>query len=178
VAGRGPAPKPADRRVRSNKDGTPVTVLSFVPGEQPALPDSFPWPERTTEWWAAWGRSPYAEHIDEMGWHELMAAALLHADVWGNYNLDRLPELRLRVAKFGVTMEDRARLRIVFADANDADQAAGATGGPGPQSARQRFAGLRVLHPDQSAVDSETPATPAPAPARRRAKQKPAGTAG
>jgi hypothetical protein len=170
VAGRGPAPKPADRRARTNRSDTPVTVLRFEPGKQPSLPDDFPWPDRTRNWWAAWQRSPYAEHIDEMGWHELLAAALLHADVWGNYNLDRLPELRIRVAKFGITMEDRARLRIQFADADDADKGAGAT--KKAATAREKFADIHVIHGEDGQTVADTAPTAVPARAPRAPRKK------
>lgn len=119
-----------------------MLTLRFEPGEQPALPDRIPWPDRTREWWALWGGSAIAETFTFSDWEFLLDTALIHADVWGNYNLDRLPELRLRVAKFGATPEDRARLRITFADADerDAKRPAGA-----PQAAAQRFGHLRAV---------------------------------
>ena len=143
MAGRGPAPRDPARRARRNSDPTPGTVLRFVSCEQPPLPEGFPWPAATIEWWAAWARSPYSEHIDEMGWHFLLDTALLHAAVHGNYELDRLPELRLRVCQFGITLEARARLRITFAEADEADAGAGKTGRAAP---RDRYRDLRVVH--------------------------------
>jgi hypothetical protein len=68
-----------------------------------------------------------------------MDTATLHAALWEG-NLSVAPELRLRVAKFGATMEDRARLRIQFAAADDADAKRPATSG-----AAERYADLRVL---------------------------------
>lgn len=119
MSGKGPAPKPADQRRRRNQDPVGTKVLQrreFVP---PDLPEGFPWPERTQQWWLMWQRSPQAAHFTETDWDSLLDTALIHADVWGNYNLDRLPELRLRVAKFGATTEDRDRLRMKFVDAEE-----------------------------------------------------------
>ena len=61
--------------------------------------------------------------------------------LWGNADISVLPELRLRVAKFGATPEDRARLRMQFAEADEAD-------GRRPrqvQSARERRGDLKVI---------------------------------
>lgn len=122
MAGRGPAPKDPGRRVRRNADSVPVVVLPARYEAQPALPDLFPWPERTRQWWQMWATAPQAELFTQTDWDFLLDTALIHADIWGNWNLDRMPELRLRVAKFGATPEDRARLRIQFAAADEADE--------------------------------------------------------
>jgi hypothetical protein len=49
------------------------------------------------------------------------------------------PELRLRVAKFGATPEDRARLRITFAAADEAEEKPARR-----QSSRDRYRGLKA----------------------------------
>lgn len=121
MAGRGAAPKPADRRARRGNDATPTTILRFEEAEQPDLPDGFPWPDATLEWWGMWRDSPQAEHFGSTDWSFLLDTAILHANLWGNGDTTVLPELRLRVAKFGATPEDRARLRMQFAEADEAD---------------------------------------------------------
>lgn len=73
-----------------------------------------------------WGSSPQSAEFGPTDWSFLMETALLHADVWSG-NLDRLAELRIRVAKFGATPEDRARLKIQYAQAEVADDRAQAT---------------------------------------------------
>lgn len=113
VAGRGPRPKDPSRRVRA--DGVATTFLRVEHVEQPPLPDGFDWPEHTVRWWAMWGASPQAELFGSTDWDFLLDTALLHAEVWSG-SLGRLPELRLRVAKFGATPEDRARLRFQFGE--------------------------------------------------------------
>lgn len=124
MAGRGPAPKPNHRRARRKANEEPATILRFEEAEQPelrVLPGGEEWCEATRLWWDMWANSPQAEHFGSTDWDFLMDTALIHNDVWGFLNLDRLPELRLRVAKFGATPEDRARLRMQFAEADEAD---------------------------------------------------------
>jgi hypothetical protein len=67
-----------------------------------------------------WARSPQSELFTESDWSELLDTALLHARLWRG-EVSVASELRLRVAKFGATPEDRARLRIQFAQADEAD---------------------------------------------------------
>lgn len=130
MAGRGPQPKPSGRRARSNSDPIATTVLRFESADQPDLPTvqvekdgelvEFVWPAATERWWAMWRESPQAEHFGSTDWDFLLDTALVHARFW-NGNMSVGPELRLRVAKFGATPEDRARLRMQFAQADEAD---------------------------------------------------------
>lgn len=150
MGGLGPPPKDPGRRARANKDAVPQTVLRHERAEPPDLPDfrierdeqlvEFVWPERTREWWELWKASPQAEHFGSTDWEFLLDTALIHAKVWSG-DTSALPELRLRVAKFGATMEDRARLRMVFAAADEADAKRPAAGA----SARERYGKLRAL---------------------------------
>jgi hypothetical protein len=119
MAGRGPAPKDPRRRARS--DQSAVTVIRFEASPQPSLPDGVDWPDQTRAWWQMWADSPLSETFMESDWSFLLDTALLHAAVWGDGERKLLAELRLRVAKFGATPEDRARLRMQFADADAAD---------------------------------------------------------
>lgn len=138
MAGMGPPPKAPGRRARTN--GTPQgSTIRFVPCEQPPLPDNIPWPEQTLRWWAMWAETAQAEGFTATDWDELLTTALIHADVWSG-NLDRAGELRLRVAKFGATPEDRARLRMVFADA-DAKEGRSTVALPKPK----QYEGLRAV---------------------------------
>ncbi|MDX2757902.1 phage terminase small subunit [Streptomyces europaeiscabiei] len=155
MAGVGPAPKDPSRRARRNKETQPQTILRFERAEAPELPDfrieqdgdlvEFVWPERTREWWQMWVDSPQAEHFGSTDWDFLLDTALIHARFWRG-DLSVAAELRLRVAKHGATMEDRARLRMAFAEADDAD---GGQGSSGADAAKERYAKLRVLKPGQ-----------------------------
>lgn len=144
MAGRGPAPKDPGKRVRRNADPNPTTILRFEEAEQPELPSSMPWPDETIKWWEMWRNAPQAEHFGSTDWAFLLDTAVLHAMLWGNGDVTVLSELRLRVAKFGATPEDRARLRMQFADADEADAKRKA---PAGGSARERRANIKVLKP-------------------------------
>ena len=136
MAGRGPAPKDPSKRVRSNSDPHGLRVYTADPVAQPDLPEfdvqvvddgelfsqRFVWPEATRRWWLTWGSEPLARDFTATDWDFLLDTALIHAKVWGQGDLKLLPELRLRVAKMGATGEDRARLRITYAQADEADE--------------------------------------------------------
>lgn len=139
MAGRGAPPKDPSKRARRNADPIPTTVLRFEKAEQPELPDG-EWPARTVEWWRMWGDSPQAEHFGSTDWDYLLDTALIHAKLWQG-DTSVAPELRLRVAKFGATMEDRARLRMQFAQADEADRKR-----EKPSESRERYGDLRVLN--------------------------------
>ena len=162
VAGVGPPPKDPDRRARRNKDAPALKVVPARPVEQPPLPTvyvdvvdeagqvrkkRFHWPKVTRSWWRMWAESPLSADYTDTDWSFLMDTALIHARYWlGDVRLG--PELRLRVAKFGATPEDRARLRITFAVAEDVE-AGGAPGeaaaAPGGARSRARGRALRVV---------------------------------
>lgn len=137
----GPAPKPKGRRARRNADTVPTTILRFQEAEQPPLPENQAWPEETLEWWKMWAESPQAEHFGTTDWEFLKDTALLHAMLWGNADTSVLAELRIRVAKFGATPEDRARLRMQFAEADERD---GRRKSAAPSS-RERLASVKVV---------------------------------
>lgn len=133
MAGRGPAPKDPGRRARTNAGPIPLRVITAQPVQQPRLPPLFlpdpvtgklrraQWPARTKAWWEMWGASPLSTEFAATDWSELLDTALLHARYWtGDHKV--AGELRLRVAKFGATPEDRARLRITFAAADQAEE--------------------------------------------------------
>lgn len=124
MAGRGPAPKHPS--VRSRRNASVHREIGVADSTQPELPDCIPWPEVTREWWQMWRESPQSSEFGSTDWDFLLDTALIHADVWSG-NLDRLAELRIRVAKFGATPEDRARLKIQYAQAEVADDRAQAT---------------------------------------------------
>lgn len=136
MAGRGPRPKDVERlaghgAAKSRSNGMRVFTAERV--NQPPLPDSwtvvvdgevfeYAWPASTLRWWATWGNEPMAADFRPTDWDFLLDTALIHARVWGQGDLKLLPELRLRVAKMGATTEDRARLRIAYAAADEADE--------------------------------------------------------
>lgn len=112
MAGHGPAPKDPSKRRRRNADPVPTTVVE--PDDEvrgPDLPGGVEWPMPTLAWWETWRASAQAKTFTQTDWDFLTDTALLHARFWaGDAKVGA--ELRLRVAKFGATPEDRARLRM------------------------------------------------------------------
>ena len=122
-----------------------LRIIPVQPVSQPPLPDieiegePFEWPDITRQWWDMWASSPLSADFTDTDWSELRDTAMLHARFWaGDHKV--APELRLRVAKFGATPEDRARLRIQFATADHVEQR-GAGSPAVPQSNRRRLVG-------------------------------------
>lgn len=138
MAGRGSAPKPPEQRARKNKDVVPLKALPLIVDRQPTLPrfqvkksvqtgdgqvekaEMYRWSPRTVAWWKMWSESALARDFTANDWSELLDTALIHSEYWKG-DLKLASELRLRTAKFGATPEDRARLRITFAQAIDAE---------------------------------------------------------
>jgi len=153
MAGRGPAPKDPSKRARTNKDVIQLRVLEVQPVEQPELPSfsimvtvdeqlvtqEFEWPAMTQDWWAMLAHHPLAAEFIETDWSYLMETARLHAEFWMG-KLSLAAELRLREAKYGFTPEDRARLRIQFAQATEAEVSVASK----VRSSRDRFVGMQV----------------------------------
>lgn len=129
MAGRGPTPKSSGVRSRRNKDPMAIRIVEVSASEQPSLPTvyfidlegkrkRFVWPKVTTDWWKMWKDSPLSKEFTTTDWSELRDTALLHARFWAG-EVKVASEIRLRTAKFGATPEDRARLRIQFAVAEN-----------------------------------------------------------
>lgn len=137
MAGHGPAPKDPDERRRRNADPIPTSTLvedDEVRG--PDLPGGIEWPLPTLAWWETWRRAPQTQAFAQTDWDFLVDTALLHARFWkGDEKV--AGELRLRVAKFGATVEDRARLRMQIGDPK-AERAKKSDTGDDP------YAGLRL----------------------------------
>ncbi|QDM56278.1 terminase small subunit [Gordonia phage SweatNTears] len=123
------------------------------PREAPDLPDFMPdgseWPDHTIDWWDAWVDDPLTNDYRMSDWLDLIDCAAIHGRMWqGDYKA--AAELRLRMARHGATREDRARLRIVFATADETERKAkaGAAGlgknATTDDSARARRGALKV----------------------------------
>ena len=148
MAGNGPPPKDPARRARKNKDVATLRIVEITTAEKPELPEfdievkrdgeivteEFSWPVATRTWWRMLDFHPLKHEFTEMDWSYLLDTARLHAAFWMN-RLDVASELRLREAKYGFTPEDRARLRIQFAQATEAEVSTATK----VASARQRF---------------------------------------
>lgn len=78
---------------------------------KPALPDNSEWPEATTQWFEAWRSSPRSDDWDDVQWQYMFATAMVHAEVWGSFNLSMLGELRSREAYMGLNFDKQQQLR-------------------------------------------------------------------
>jgi len=79
------------------------------------LTDGFDWPAPTQSWWENWRRCAQAQRMTDTDWDFMLDTAMLHAELWSG-NGAVAAELRLRVAKFGATLEDRARLKMAIVE--------------------------------------------------------------
>jgi hypothetical protein len=128
MAGRGPAPKTTASRQRdlAKREAQIVVITPDDELRGPDLPAHMTWPSQTAAWWLTWRKSPLAKTFTTTDWDFLLDTALLHAELWSG-NGSVAAELRLRVAKFGATPEDRLRLRLTIDQDAEASQAKPAT---------------------------------------------------
>jgi hypothetical protein len=125
MPGAGRVPKPPDQLRRRNKDVIPWRTV-VADGElrgadlpEGVLPAGQDWHPMTRRWWDAWRCSPQAQIFIDTDWLYLLDTARLHHELWcGRWEF--AVELRLRVAKFGGTPVDRARLRVQIGVRGDA----------------------------------------------------------
>lgn len=97
----------------------------------PELADGIDWPDVTREWWETWRLSAQASTFTDTDWSFLLDTAVLHMAFWDG-DRSAAAELRLRVAKFGATPEDRARLKIAVGEPG--------AGKPAPRTQTKRAA--------------------------------------
>lgn len=134
MAGRGPAPK--KDAVRRNKAPEPRALVKYdgvvrgpelppaadvLPPRNVRDPESGEWiKEQQTEWhpqtvrlYEAFRSSPQsAVMVTEIDWLYLQDSCVMHHNLWSTGSFEQAAELRQRLAKFGATAEDRARLRM------------------------------------------------------------------
>lgn len=147
------APKSDEQRVRRNKLAPGGRTIQSVPTESYALPEDLlpvedgireSWHPATLRWWRRWSESPLAASLPAVDWSELEATAVLHHEFMRKRTFTLASELRLRMQKFGATPEDRMRLRILVADADEKDGGDAAHRASGA-AAKARFGGLRAV---------------------------------
>lgn len=127
MAGRGPAPK-ATPLARPNDERRKMQRFEQIRADGqlrgPDLPEDVSWHPMTVKWWQTWRLSAQALTFTPTDWDFLLDTALLHTSFWDG-TASAGSELRIRVAKFGATVEDRLRLRIEAAGDHPDDTAAG-----------------------------------------------------
>jgi hypothetical protein len=124
MAGRGAAPKAAHQRERDTRrriDDKAIRVPDQAyAGVVPELP-AHEWLPATLAWWETWTHAPQAHMFTVTDWAFLIETAYLTDAFYGG-NMAVASELRLRMAKFGATPEDRARLRLQFVPPDESDK--------------------------------------------------------
>lgn len=113
MAGAGPAPKERRSRDRDNVSRDAIVADGQVRGfDLPELAGE-DWHPQTVALWEAWRRSPQAVRmVTDLDWHFLLDTMLMHHTMWAKGKWEFAAEVRLRAAKFGVTPEDRLRLKL------------------------------------------------------------------
>lgn len=144
MAGHGAPPKERRSRDRANPERTKLpqdnTHRQIVRGAKyfgpdlpkgaEVLPEGEDWHPQTRSWWNHWRRSPQASRmLSDPDWDFLLDTALMHHIMWAKGRWEFSAEVRIRVAKFGATVEDRLRLKseIEVPEVAVAGSGAGAT---------------------------------------------------
>lgn len=139
MAGRGPAPKPGRARKRDEHQVAVVVSSGELHGpELPAgvLPDGADWHPQTVALWDALRRNPLLVDEPDLGWQFLIDTALMHHTMWEKGRWEFASEVRLRVAKYGATPEDRMRLKVKIATPDSGTS--GQSDTPAATTARRR----------------------------------------
>jgi hypothetical protein len=135
VAGRGPAPKAV--RVRQDDNNlrqSEITELETTgelhgpPLPEGCLPDGADWHPRTKALWESLRKLPLLKNELDLGWEFLLDTALMHHTMWSKGRWEFASEVRLRLAKYGATPEDRMRLKIKVTTPKD-EQSVSQAGG-------------------------------------------------
>ena len=137
----GPPPKQMGTKAGHSGNKTPFRVVGLPEEPAPELPDYFKitdanedgelvlkrvkYPPETRRWWESWVNSPLNDGFTINDWNYLLEVSVIHAQFW--LDIDRMKcaaELRQRMACFGATPADRARLRIITVTADNAEETA------------------------------------------------------
>lgn len=133
---RGGSPKDMGTKARRNPERTPFRVMGLPAEPAPELPERFriwdgesfkrvKYPDETVTWWEHWVNSPLNDGFTHHDWDYLLETAIIHACFYVGIDRNKnAAELRQRMAKFGATPEDRAKLRIVTVTADTAEETA------------------------------------------------------
>jgi len=142
MAGRGPAPKPADQRRHRIKD--PISTSHLVDDGAKRGPDLVAltgrknWPPMVVKWYQTWRTSPQSKQFIDTDWQRLGMVAYLFEQYLADPKSTILSEIRLNEERLGATVVDRQRARMVI-EPTDSKDASVLSLVPG-SSARERIA--------------------------------------
>lgn len=132
---RGPQPKPNAIRRNVHEHATEI-ANEARPGRE--LPKGLGiTTSGAKRFWKTWSEAPQTSEWTETDWTELEITAKL-VDAFYKGDVKLAGEIRQRVAKWGATVEDRARLRMKLEDqdgSEDQDQGDGSTEAPPSEAA-------------------------------------------
>ena len=124
MAGRGPAPKPAHLRQRTNKKAGATTLEAPANPDIPKLvhPNGERWHKSTLAAWREFFESPMASQWLETDITGLVMLACCYDQFYKTGNLEILKEIRLQRPYFGLTPLDRSRLQWEVARGEEAER--------------------------------------------------------
>jgi hypothetical protein len=109
--------RPRDTRRR---EAETVTVSDTGQLAGPELPSGVlttdeAWHPRTVAFWEELRKHPLMQNEPGLSWQYAIDIARLHHQMWQHDQFQLAAEIRLRVAKFALTPEDRQRLKVRIA---------------------------------------------------------------
>lgn len=124
MAGRGPAPKPAHLRQRTNRKAGSATIYALDSQKASAIPnpDGRKWHPLTVKAWVHAWASPMASQWIETDADALGRLALLWDEFYKAPDQKVLSEIRLQEQRFGLSPLDRSRLQWEVSRAEEAGQ--------------------------------------------------------
>jgi hypothetical protein len=125
MAGRGPAPKPAHLRQRTNKKaGSAVLRLAQTASDAPPIPnpDGRDWHPLTVEAWQRAWVSEMAGQWLETDADGLGRLAILWDEFYKKPHVQVMAEIRLQEQRFGLSPLDRSRLQWEVGRVEEAEQ--------------------------------------------------------
>ena len=149
MAGKGPAPKPREKRARRNADPAAQRVFIAAPADQPALTEllghanpitNVEWQPATLLLWQQLAEFPTTANLQAAQWSSLARAVMID-DALVSGAVSVAAEARLRLAKFGIDPDDLARLRVSIVAADEAEERRDTKP---RESARQRRGALKA----------------------------------
>lgn len=124
MAGRGPAPKPAHLRQRTNRKAGAAKLEAAANAAVPTIPnpDERTWHPLTMKAWEHAWTSPMASQWLETDTDALGRLAVLWDEFYKAPDAKVLAEIRLQEQRFGLSPLDRSRLQWEVSRAEEAEQ--------------------------------------------------------
>jgi hypothetical protein len=124
MAGRGPAPKPAHLRQRTNVKSGAAQIQAPIDPNVPPIPnpDGREWHVLTMAAWAHAWASPMSGQWLETDADALGRLALLWDQFYKEPDSKVMAEIRLQESRFGLSPLDRSRLQWEVGKASDAEE--------------------------------------------------------